>query len=309
MLANTGTGYSHQWQLNGVDISGATNATYNATVAGNYSVNIVSPCGNASSAATVVDITALSATASPSAITICEGQATTFTANTGYSYAYQWFRNNVLINGATNSTFATSQAATYKVRITQGGVCSATSGNAILTVTNNPKPTVTAGGPTTFCAGQNVTLTANTFSGVGYQWQKGSANIAGATNQNYIGTTTGAYRVVETANGCTKISSAIAVTVNCREENTTSVDLNNSQISLVPNPTSGKVKIKLTTNGDDKIVLRVLSVLGNEVLFENFQVKEGENVRELNLQHFANGIYFIEVISRIGNNTFKLVKQ
>ncbi len=44
------TGYGYQWQLNGVDIAGATSAEYNATLAGSYSVyftdNADEPCAS-----------------------------------------------------------------------------------------------------------------------------------------------------------------------------------------------------------------------------------------------------------------------
>ncbi|MBK7855076.1 MAG: hypothetical protein IPJ79_09380 [Bacteroidetes bacterium] len=144
LSANTGNGYSYQWMLNGNNITGATNQSFNATSTGSYSVFISSPCGNATSAATVVNIANVTASISPSgSATICAGSAQTFTANTGYNFVYQWFRNGVVLAGATSSTYATSNYGSYTVRVTQGGVCSATSAASVLSVTNNPTPTVT----------------------------------------------------------------------------------------------------------------------------------------------------------------------
>ena len=77
-----------------------------------------------------------------------------------------------------------------------------------------PAAVVTPGGPTTFCAGGSVTLSAGSATGVTYQWQSGAVNISGATNATYTATTTGNYRVLVTSGTCTGTSSPVAVTVN-----------------------------------------------------------------------------------------------
>ncbi len=77
----------------------------------------------------------------------------------------------------------------------------------------NPIPTsaITAGGPTTFCAGLNVVLT-NSSSGLTYQWKKGTANITGATNSTYTATVTGSYTCFSSNSCGTATSNAISVT-------------------------------------------------------------------------------------------------
>lgn len=302
LSANTGAGYSHQWLLNGVNIAGATNATYNATTAGNYSVAINSPCGNATSAATTVTIAPLTASASPILTTVCEGQAATFTANTGYNFSYQWIRNGAAISGATSSSYATSQAANYTVMITQAGACTATSNQVTLSVINNPKPTITAGGPTTFCAGGSVTFTANTFAGVVYQWQKNSANIAGATQQNYTALTTGQYRVVETANGCSKIATPVQVTVNCKLNGD---EVDHADIKVMPNPTNGKLKIEIENYDGNELAYKVIDMLGKIV----FVSEAFQSEHEISLNELQDGIYFLNIKSAGLNKTIKIVKQ
>src|SRR6185503_3871867 len=74
-------------------------------------------------------------------------------------------------------------------------------------------PTVTPGGPTTFCAGGSVTL--NSSGSTGNQWYLNGNPIGGATNQAYIATASGDYTVTDMVNGCTSTpSSAAAVIVN-----------------------------------------------------------------------------------------------
>ncbi len=309
LTANAGAGYNYQWQLNGVNINGATSQTYNASAAGNYSVAINSPCGNTTSAATTVNVTALSISVTPVLTTVCEGSAATFTASSGLNYIYQWFRNGAAVAGATNSTFATSQGANYTVMVIQGGACTATSNQSTLNVINNPKPTITPGGPTTFCAGGSVTLTANTFTGVAYQWQKGSVNIAGATNQSYVASTTGNYRVLETANGCTKTATPIAVTVNCKTQNENSNEITVNDVTASPNPTSGNINLQVNSIGSEKLVMRLFNVLGKEVLTVVAINKKGENIHTLDLSYLVKGVYLLKVEGENQNKTIKVVLE
>lgn len=74
--------------------------------------------------------------------------------------------------------------------------------------------TINAGGPTTFCKGLSVLLSASGGGGYTWQWKKNSTNIVGATAQSYTATTGGAYTVLVTATGgCTALSNSILVTV------------------------------------------------------------------------------------------------
>jgi hypothetical protein len=74
-------------------------------------------------------------------------------------------------------------------------------------------PTITPGGPTTFCAGGSVTLTSSSASG--NQWYLNGNPIGGATAQTYIATASGNYTVTVTSSGCTSApSAATTVTVN-----------------------------------------------------------------------------------------------
>jgi hypothetical protein len=45
--------------------------------------------------------------------------------------------------------------------------------------------TITPGGPLTFCSGGSVVLTANSGTGLTYQWKNNGSNISGATSVSY----------------------------------------------------------------------------------------------------------------------------
>src|SRR5690606_19382855 len=79
-----------------------------------------------------------------------------------------------------------------------------------------PDAIITAGGPTTFCEGESVSLSANTGSGYTYQWKRNTVNISGATAATYSVTQSGSYTVVVTANSLSTTSDATTVTVNSK---------------------------------------------------------------------------------------------
>ncbi|HKR07091.1 MAG TPA: kelch repeat-containing protein [Bacteroidia bacterium] len=73
--------------------------------------------------------------------------------------------------------------------------------------------TITTGGPLTFCTGGSVTLTANSGTGLTYQWKNNGNNISGATSVSYTANTSGSYTVT-VSNSCNSAtSSAVVVTV------------------------------------------------------------------------------------------------
>ena len=206
----------NQWYLNGNPIGGATNQTYNATASGNYTVIDTSlGCSSAASAATTVTVNPLPATPTITPggpTTFCAGGSVTLTSSN--ATGNQWFSNGNPIGGATNNTYIATASGNYTVADTVSGCTSASSAATVVTVNPIPAtPTITPGGPTTFCTGGSVTLTSSNASG--NQWFLNGNPIGGATNQTYIATASGSYTVTDTSLGCTSASSAATVvTVN-----------------------------------------------------------------------------------------------
>ncbi len=182
--------------------NGATTQAITVSATGNYTVTVTNANGcSATSAATTVTVNPLP-TATISAggpTTFCTGGNVVLTASAGSSWLWS--------NGATTQAITVSSTGNYTVTVTNANGCSATSTATTVTVNPLPTATISAGGPTTFCTGGNVVLTAS--AGSSWLWS------TGATTQAITVSSTGNYTVTVTnANGCSATSTATTVTVN-----------------------------------------------------------------------------------------------
>jgi len=187
--------------------TGATTQSINVTTSGSYTVRVtdINGCQSLPSAATVVTVNALPAAPTITAsgpTTFCDGGSVTLTSSTGTSYLWS--------TGATTRSINVTTSGSYTVRVTNTNGCqSLPSAATVVTVNALPAaPTITASGPTTFCAGGSVTLTSSTSTS--YLWS------TGATTRSINVTTSGSYTVrVTDSNGCQSLpSAATVVTVN-----------------------------------------------------------------------------------------------
>ncbi|MEP7376421.1 MAG: ELWxxDGT repeat protein [Chitinophagaceae bacterium] len=218
LKAISGTGYTYQWKRAGVDIAGATLSNYNAVATGIYIVTVTNASGCSATSAgfnVVVKPLPLAAITPAGSTTFCADKNVLLKANTGTSYTYQWIRGATPIPDAIQPSYAATTAGQYMVTVTNASGCSVTS--AAIPVSVNPLPAalITPAGPLTFCAGQTVSLKANTGTNYTYQWKKSGINIPDATLVNYTAAASGVYSVVVTnAGGCSVTSPAVTVTVN-----------------------------------------------------------------------------------------------
>lgn len=195
VLLIASAGSSYLWSTGAIAQSIYVNAS------GSYSVTVTDANGcSATSAATNVTVTPVPnavATASGST-TFCQGGSVTLTASGGTTYLWS--------NGSNSPSINATAGGNYYV-IAYNGSCADTSSTVAVTVNALPTAAVTAGGPTTFCQGGSVTLTAS--AGSSYLWSDNSTTQSITVNQsgNYSVTVTG-------ANGCSSTSSPVSVTVN-----------------------------------------------------------------------------------------------
>jgi hypothetical protein len=232
---------SYQWQKNGVNIAGATAASYTTPATATpdsgstFKVVVSNTAGTVTSVAATLTVNAAavapSITTQPASQTLTAGQTATFTVVAGGTapLSYQWQKNGVNLVGATAASYTTPATTTTDSGSTFAVVVSNTAGTATsarATLTVNAAavaPTITTQPASqTVTAGQTATFTvvAGGTAPLSYQWQKNGANIAGATAANYTTPATATsdsgstFRVVVNNTAGTVTSAAASLTVN-----------------------------------------------------------------------------------------------
>jgi len=212
-LLHSSTAPGYQWYNNGAPISGATSQDYKASVSGAYTVQVaVGGCSFSSQPMNVSVINQTPATISPSGpLNVCTGASVVLSSSS--ANGNQWYKDAVIIDGATNQTYSASIAGSYTVKINVGTCNSLFSSPVVVNTSDNPTaPTITAGGPLSFCTGGSVLLTSSTASG--YQWFKNGTAIPGANDASYSVTDAGSYTVnTKNASTCQATSDAVVVTL------------------------------------------------------------------------------------------------
>ncbi|MFL5745953.1 MAG: beta strand repeat-containing protein, partial [Niastella sp.] len=230
LTASGGSTYS--WTgPNSFTSSSATPSIANVTTAasGVYTVIVTNGNGCSATTTTTVTVNPRPAVTNANAATICSGTGPNISLTASVPGTFAWTIGTITggITGAsagsgstinqtlTNPSNTTAGTVQYIVTPTSSpGGCAGTP--YAITITVNPRPaipTISAGGPTTFCQGGSVTLTSS--SATGNQWSLNGTGVPGATNQTYSTTTSGSYTVTVTnGNGCARTSAATSITVN-----------------------------------------------------------------------------------------------
>lgn len=187
---------TYQWRKGGVNIAGATSASYTisnlqTSHAGGYSVLVSNSYGNATSNTATLTVTtsAPSITTQPASQAVNVGQPVNFSvvAVGSLPMSYQWRKNGVDISGATASSYSigsvqASHAGGYSVYVSNayGNITSSTATltvSAAPVITSQPQnQSVAAGGTATF------SVVATGSPAPSYQWRKNGVNLSNGGN-------------------------------------------------------------------------------------------------------------------------------
>ena len=183
--------YSWSNSSTGESITVSSSGNYVVTVTGNNGCT-----GTTSQTVTVNQLPTPSITPNGNTV-FCSGNSVTLDAGT-YS-SYNWS------NSSTSESITVSSSGNYIVTVTDNNGCTGTTSQTV-TVNALPTPTITPNGNTVFCFGNSVTLDAGIYSS--YNWSNSSTgeSITVSSSGNYIVTVTD-------NNGCTGTTSQ-TITVN-----------------------------------------------------------------------------------------------
>ena len=82
-----------------------------------------------------------------------------------------------------------------------------------------------------------------------------------------------------------------------------------SELEVYPNPSRDIFNISLTSEQEQNFTLRVLNLLGEELIKEDVQKFVGEYVKSINLNQYEKAIYLLEIITDKGTINKKLILQ
>lgn len=279
-----------QWYFNSSPVSTATLSSLaltsvQASNSGNYYLTVTNGCGSANSNTVTLTVNNPSVTVS-GLLSVCAGQSTTLTASGAINYSWNTGSNSSSITATPSSN------TNYTVTGVDAQGCIDTE---TLTVVLNALPTVSVSTSNAIiCTGETSTLTAtgaNTYS-----WNTTSSGSAIVVNP----TTNTVYTVTGTdANGCSN-SSTITQSVSLCTGITQLV--NESSVSVFPNPFSDVITIKNTFENSSIVIVDVLS----KVVFEKEIVSSETSI---DLSELKTGFYQLMVKGESNSYTQKIIKQ
>jgi len=202
---------AYQWQRNGTDIAGATQATYDVTEAGTYSVQVeIGLCSTSDtinitySDYPIIDL-------GPD-IEACIGDTVTLDAtpsNLHGNEIYEWAKDGTTISGATSPTLDVTETGTYVATVTND-VC--TNYDTIY-VHFQEKPPLDLGPNQVVCSYDEATVAANITDGDAYIWEVNGTTVNTTDTEIQI-SGTGEYDVVLTmTKGVCTVTDSVHVTV------------------------------------------------------------------------------------------------
>jgi hypothetical protein len=231
---------------------------------------------------------------------ICKDSSLQLQVNAPTAVSYQWLRNNIPLSGVNDSGYTTGLGGTYKVQVTDVNGCTKTSLNAKVIVY---RAEINAESSLSFCVGDSVILIGPVTNTTAYQWRKNGIEIPGANSINYTAKDPGSYTVVTTGTtGCTALSPAKIVTVNCREGN-----VNARAWNVYPNPAADLLFVEWGTSSGNGI-LELTDISGRVLHTES--CSSTIPLLSINLKSFTSGLYMVRFIGDDGySETRKIVKN
>ena len=232
-------------------------------------------------------------TIQPQSQSLCAGEDFTLYAQLSTNASYQWYQDGLAIPGATADSLVVSNtigtdAGNYHCVMTYNNG-NTSSQVAVVQIQPNPQiPIITQSGLYLMASGTGT-----------FQWYLNGLPIVGATDSThaYSGTSIDPYTVSIDSAGCTSLSDPFYPTIAARHQ------LEESALSIYPNPASSKLYIQLPENWNSSTVDYKIIDLTGKVLAIG-QGKTAEIIIQIEVGDYPKGLYVLE----LKNNRGALIK-
>ncbi|MFA6149898.1 MAG: T9SS type A sorting domain-containing protein [Chitinophagaceae bacterium] len=271
---------SYQWYKNGTLLPGETSSEYKAYANGYYKAEIKNTYGCSNDATVFVfGDTLPDPTLSPIELQFCPNvNIILFCKPASSLYKYEWYKDGIVVGGATGSQLIINKAGDYVVSVTDSfGCATLTNHSFVSTYPAIPKPKIIRADP----------LLRLSLTYLHHQWYRNGKIIAGATGPSFTMSFGGKYWCeVSDANGCTEVSDTIDT------ENTSAIKSNQlvgSKLKIYPNPTQEKVWIE----ADITVDIRITDIAGK-------YITTIKNAKEVDMAAYADGVYIFTISNKDG---------
>jgi pimeloyl-ACP methyl ester carboxylesterase len=288
-----GVASSYKWLKDGVVIPNASVNSYNALQTGSYRVVVFNSIGCSDTSRSVaVIINPL-----PPTPIITLGGSTKFCLggnvilSSSAANGNQWYRDGVLINGATNSTYSATLSGVYIDTLVNSNGCKSASIITTVIVNTNPtKPSII----------WNGSILSTNSSATSFQWSVNNVPLFGATASTYKPLTIGFYKIqITNPDGCNNISDSfnLVVTALSNPASTTVKNL----ASVFPNPASPVLLVKFREVPSTTMEINLITNEGKSIRV----LKTKEKLTSVPIENVPAGNYFI----RITGNNFNQIEK
>ena len=246
--------------------NGATTQSIVVTAPGSYTVRVKNGLCESPLSDPVIITTGSSTISVTGTTDLCANGSVTLTANAGSSWLWS--------NGATTQSIVVTSAGSYSVTTSNNGCAMEPSAAVVVT---QRSMSVTADGPTTFCPGEDVTLTASLADS--YLWSNG------ATTRSITVFESGNYSVTGSfADGCSILSSAVSV-----EKRVSTATINADRTSVCP---GGAIQLNSSVSGS--------SGYSYQWFDNSYTAISGATSAQLSYAPTSSGFVYLKVTDSLG---------
>ncbi|MFN8356945.1 MAG: T9SS type A sorting domain-containing protein [Spirosomataceae bacterium] len=316
-LSGSQVGISYQLKRDNVNVgtpkagTGSTLSFNNQSVGGTYTIVTVGDCGTTmNGSATILSPKQDAAfTTSTGKNYLCPGSALTLIAPSQPDVKYEWLIGNSSFTPAqTGATLTVTQAGPYTLKVTGTGVCKTTESKTVY---------ITASQPVSYSA--TSTLTANKLTlianptGATYSWS--GPNSFTSTLRNPVITpptsvNAGVYQVsmIISSSGCTGTASVSVKISSPTRLASGEEDVELFEVNAYPNPVSNLLVVEVKLKEASALKLNLINSVGQVV--QGFDSPEESLIhkKEIDMSSFKEGLYLIEVQSKDGKMTKRVIK-